>query len=116
MTTAATGPIRLGRASAAARAPTFLGEAGKALWRSLLAEYDLGTSGQLAQLLIACEQADVLDDVRAQIEADGRFIQSRFGQTVPHPAIEVGERASRLQLAAFRALELDFLDVAARRR
>ena len=109
MSSAELGPIDIRRRSVA-RAPSHLREPGRSLWKAILSEFELTSSAQLTQLLIAAEQQDLLEDCRAQLDEDGRFILNRFGQTIAHPAIEVQERASRLQLAALRALELDVHD------
>lgn len=85
--------------------PKHLGAAGRALWRSIVAEYELEPH-HLAVLEAACQARDRMDEAHAAIERDGAYLPGRFG-TKAHPALAV-ERDSRIaMLRCLRELGLD---------
>ena len=87
--------------------PKHLSRESKALWRDIVAEYELEDSAGLALLGQACEALDRVRSAQAQIEKDGELVADRFGQLKPHPLL-TSERDSRGQfLAALKALNLD---------
>ena len=75
------------------RPPRHLRAAGRALWRAVVAEFELN-SAELAVLARACEAADRADDARGIVDAEGLVAVGRYGQPVLHPAVDV-ERQSR---------------------
>jgi P27 family predicted phage terminase small subunit len=72
------------------KAPQGLHKAGQALWRAVLgdltADWEL-TVAELHVLGRACECADRIGDLEAQIEADGLTTTGSRGQVVLHPAV-----------------------------
>lgn len=87
--------------------PGHLGEAGRALWRSIQRDHDIADGAGLALLARACECADRLVAVRAQIAEDGLCVPGYKRQPRPHPLLATEAEAIRLQLAALRALGLE---------
>jgi P27 family predicted phage terminase small subunit len=86
-------------------APAQLGADGRRLWRAVIREYSL-EAHSLEQLAIACEAADRAAEARAAIEADGPYIDGRYGQR-QHPALAVERDARLRELRALRELGLD---------
>lgn len=82
------------------RAPRGLGVAGRRLWRSVTAVFDLAEH-EAAQLEEACRCRDRLVELREVIAIDGLMIDSSQGRRL-HPAI-AEERAQRLALARLLA-------------
>lgn len=91
------------------RAPANLGTAGRALWRSVTAEFDFGAT-ELAVLVAACRQADDIVLLEASISTDGATVVGSQGQPRLNAALtEV--RQARLALAKLLgALALPDLD------
>jgi P27 family predicted phage terminase small subunit len=86
-------------------APAHLSAEARAIWRSVLADYELEKRHE-AVLLIALEAFDRMREAQAAIAADGAYITGRFGKKA-HPALAV-ERDSRIAfLRAQRELGLD---------
>jgi len=84
--------------------PTDLGKAGKALWRSILADLDADWELDARELRLlgeACRTADELADLQAVLDKDGLTTAGSRGQTVVHPA--VGE-VRQLRLVLLRCL------------
>ena len=71
---------------------TTYGESGRALWRSVTADFDLN-EGELALLRSACLAADLIDELTAIIASEGPLVAS--GQV--HPAV-VERRQQQLLL------------------
>lgn len=61
------------------RAPSGLGTAGRALWRSVTAEFTFGAS-EMAVLTAACRQADDIVLLETSIAADGVTVLGSQGQ------------------------------------
>lgn len=89
-------------------APVHLGEHGRRLWRDLIADHGIDDAGGRAMLLRACEALDRLRQVQVQIATDGLTTKGYRGQVRPHPLLSVEAEQSRILLACFRALNLDF--------
>lgn len=87
--------------------PTSLSDAGKALWSSVVAKYDLRVD-ELAVLEAACKTADMIATLDKEWDALGKPFLTRgsMGQDVIHPLI--GERRAQqaAQAALFRQLKL----------
>lgn len=75
-------------------APKTFGKAGAALWRAILAEYDIRDSGGRAMLAQAAEAADRVAEFSAQIARDGTMLMTRHGPK-EHPLLkhELANRA-----------------------
>lgn len=101
-----TDPVRLLRSGR--REPTppaHLSRAAKAIWRRIVADYELEEHHR-AILGAALEARDRMYQARDAIDADGAYVEGRFGPKA-HPAIAV-ERDSRLaMIRALRELGLD---------
>ncbi len=86
-------------------APAHLTAEAKALWRSVLREYQL-EAHHVPVLQAACEAQDRMNEARCAIDRDGAYVEGRFGLKA-HPAIAV-ERDSRLAMVrCLRELGLD---------
>ena len=87
--------------------PVILGEAGLALWRSIMGEYGLTDLGGLSMLQQICAATDRAEDCRMQIERDGALIQTRSGLR-DHPLLrhELANRAFAVR--ALARLGLDY--------
>jgi P27 family predicted phage terminase small subunit len=86
-------------------APHHLSREARRFWRSVLAEYELETH-HLAILQAACEALDRTREARAAIEADGAYIDGRFGKKA-HPALAIERDSRTAMLRAIRELGLD---------
>jgi hypothetical protein len=73
---------------------------GKALWRSLTADYELGDH-ELSLLLQAARTVDLLDDLEAEIRSGGALVDSPQGRKANPAAVEA--RQQRLALARLLA-------------
>ena len=62
-----------------------MGPAGRQLWKSVLADFELGAHERL-MLLQACHVADVCDALQEVIAADGPMLADREGGPRTHPA------------------------------
>lgn len=80
--------------------PDHLGEAGNAYWHLVAAEYALGDD-DLTLLSSACEMLDRAESARQTITSGGLIVVDRFGQSKPHPAVDI-ERQSRLAFVRIR--------------
>lgn len=67
------------------RPPDGLRGPGRALWRSVVAEYDLFEQ-EIQTLLEACRSKDTLADLQAIVDADGLMVDSPQGRRM-HPAL-----------------------------
>lgn len=86
-------------------APRHLSTEAKALWRSIVREFELETH-HLSVLERACESLDRLRQAQAAVATDGAYVVGRFGPK-SHPALAI-ERDSRLAfLRCVRELGLD---------
>ena len=82
------------------RMPSGFKAAGKALWSSTIAEFELSDL-ELAQLEECCRTRDRIKDLDAAVLADGVMIPSSQGSRL-HPAIAEA-RSQRLALARILA-------------
>lgn len=86
-------------------APAHLRREGKALWRSVLAGFDL-EAHHLALLQAACEALGRTVEAREAIDRDGAYVVGRFGPKA-HPGLAV-EASSRIAMTRIlRELGLD---------
>jgi hypothetical protein len=83
----------------AAPAPKGIGKAGRALWRAVTGEYDLGEHERL-MLVEACRIADRLDRLHAEAESSEVTVTNHRGDLAPHPALV----EARLQAIALTRL------------
>lgn len=68
------------------RAPAGVGRAGRALWRAVLAEYDLSPP-ELQLLTEACHTADELDRLRRLVEEANPIVDGSRGQPRANPLL-----------------------------
>lgn len=73
-------------ASAKPRAPVGLGNAGRALWKATVGQYEL-TAHEQRLLGQACATLDTIAELDAQVDADGVMSTGSMGQQVLHPAV-----------------------------
>jgi P27 family predicted phage terminase small subunit len=97
-------PVRAAK-SGTATPPRHLSPAARKFWRSVLAAYELEVH-HLAILAAACEAMDRMAEARAAIEADGAYIDGRFGKKA-HPALAIERDSRTAMLRAIRELGLD---------
>lgn len=84
--------------------PTGLRRSGRALWRAVLADFEL-TEHETVVLREACRTADSLDGLQALLDAEGLMGQTSQGPRI-HPAL-VELRQQRITLARlFAALHI----------
>lgn len=75
--------------------PDGLAESGQALWRAVLADFDLDTHEQ-AMLRQACRLADVCDTLQGTLEAEGIMSTSSQGSRVHPAAVELRQQSLAL--------------------
>lgn len=66
--------------------PTGLSSAGRALWRSVVADFDLD-AWEASLLLAACRTADRLDALAAELADAPQVVENHRGDAVAHPLI-----------------------------
>jgi hypothetical protein len=85
------------------RAPEGLDTAGKRLWRSVTAEYELAAH-ELELLRQAAATADLIARAGAVLAGDDLTVEGSMGQPVGHPMIAVLADQRRLLASLFRAM------------
>jgi hypothetical protein len=95
-------PLRLVRPTDASddAPPRTLGNHGMNLWNRITSEYEITDAGGRELLVLACQQLDRAEALKAQIDAEGEIVQSRHGPK-DHPALR-----HELQARAFVAKTL----------
>lgn len=89
-----------------AKAPAHLREGTRRWWRTVTSTWAL-EEHHVRLLTAAAEAWDRLQEARERIAVDGAYIEDRFGQVRPHPALAI-ERDSRIAFARLvRELDLD---------
>lgn len=79
------------------RAPRGLSTRSRRFWNTITAEWSLDV--QYLELLRQCCQAmDRVDEARTVLEREGLTVVDRYGQTKPHPCVNV-ERDARIAVA-----------------
>ena len=86
-------------------APKTLGARGRNYWRRVTAEFALEPC-DLALLQAGCEQIERADSAREVISKDGVAVIDRFGQSKPHPLIDVERQAQMAFVRIIRELGL----------
>jgi len=97
------------------RAPESLDAAGKALWRSVLAAYELSPA-EMATLRQACRVVDVLARIDAHLADADLVVDGYAGQPRSHPLLSASADQRRVLDALFRSLCLPMPDEAEGRR
>lgn len=95
--------------SGAVREPKGLGEAGRELWRSVLADVAEGwrlDARDLALLEAACRAADRVQVLEDAVDADGLMVSGSTGQEVLHPAVSEARMQRQLMTALLAKVEL----------
>jgi hypothetical protein len=102
-------PLKLVTASSGTgpQPPRSLGQPGRNLWNSVMAEYDIQDSGGLELLAQACAGLDRAEALRTEIDRDGEVIRSR-GVIRSHPAIKDELAARAFVVRALARLGLNF--------
>src|SRR5262245_16781504 len=80
--------------------PRTLSHHGASLWNRIMCEYAITDAGGRELLVLACQQLDRAEALKAQIDAEGEIVQSRHGPR-DHPALR-----HELQARAFVAKTL----------
>lgn len=94
------------------RAPAKLGRHGRRLWRDVTDEFALDAAGCVL-LELACRHWDRVHAAEERIREDGPFVEDRFGQTKPHPGVNMARDASIAVARCLRELGVDGADVGA---
>lgn len=82
------------------RPPKHLAERGRTFWAHVASAFALEDS-DLPLLTAAAEMLDRAEQAKHKLAAEGMTAVDRFGQTKPHPAVEI-ERASLLAFVRIR--------------
>lgn len=88
--------------SAPAR-PRDLGAAGRKLWASILAAWEL-SEHELLILADACRQADRAAEARKLIDAEGITVDSGRAGLKPHPAVAIERNAQASVVTLLRSI------------
>ena len=85
-----------------------LGKHGTALWRSVMAEYQIIDSGGVEMLTAAAQQLDRAESLREQIDRDGEIIRTKAGLK-EHPGLrhELAARAFVVRTLARLGLDVE---------
>src|SRR5262245_37773528 len=90
--------------------PTTLGEAGTALWRSIMTEYRIEESGGLAMLEQACRAAERAKECSDIISADDSLISTKHGpKDQPRLRHELAARSFVVRTIARLGLDVEHL-------
>lgn len=108
--------ITLSNGARRPRAPVSLGPAGRAFWRSVLADYELSPA-EAELLRQACRVVDVLARLDAAIaDADDLMVEGSAGQMKTHPALAAAADQRRVLDVLLRSVALPMPEEAEGRR
>jgi len=91
---------------AAINAPSHL-KADTRAWYAQVCECYVLDPHHLRLLALCCEAWDRSQEARERLATDGSYFNDRFGQTRPHPAINVERESARTFARLLRELCLD---------
>jgi len=86
--------------------PAHLQSAGRALWTSTLADWQLDDA-DLVVLMSACENADRIAEIREALQADGLMLTDPSGRRRAHPLLAAEGQAYSVLLRAWNQLGLN---------
>jgi P27 family predicted phage terminase small subunit len=89
------------------RAPNGLSSEARALWRRVVAEYDLRDEAGLLLLRTALEAFGRMKEAQSIIKRDGPVVYDRFKQPKAHPLLTTERDSRAAMLHALKALNLD---------
>lgn len=95
--------------SVTARAPRDLDSAGRALWRSVLAEYDLSPA-ETETLRQACRVSDLLARIDSELTGADVAVAGSMGQVRSHPLLQASADQRRVLDSLLRSLALPMPD------
>jgi len=84
--------------------PADLGEAGRALWQRVCADFCFEDAASLATLAEACHALDLLELARGELRRDGVTFRDRWDQPRPNPAAQIVRDSRAGLLSCLRAL------------
>jgi hypothetical protein len=93
-------------APGAASVPSHLGDAGRELWTSVQASYEISDPGGLALLRAAAEASDRVASCRKMLDEEGEVIVIK-GIPRAHPAAAIERDARSALIRALKELHLD---------
>jgi len=87
--------------------PSHLEEPEQALFRQLIAEYQIDDAASISLLATAMEAHMRMRHARERIALDGEVVKNRFNELRAHPSVAVERDARDAYLRAMRALRLE---------
>ena len=87
--------------------PKGLSRSAQSWWSRLQSEFGIEDSGGLLVLLVAAESFDKVRQAESIVKTEGLTTTDRFGQSKPHPAVNIARDARAQMLAALKQLNLD---------
>jgi phage terminase small subunit len=103
---ASTVPHNLRWTTRLAPPPDHLDPEEQALFRQVIAEFQIDDSGSISLLVTAMECHQRCRRARERVDEDGETVLDRFRQLRPHPCIAIERDARDGYLRAMRALNL----------
>jgi phage terminase small subunit len=89
------------------RPPKGLSRAAQKWFARLQSEFGIEDAGGLLVLTAAAEAFDRTREAESMVKAEGLVTTDRFGQSKPHPAVNIARDARAQMLTALKALRLD---------
>jgi hypothetical protein len=97
------------------KTPESLDAAGRALWRSVLADYDL-SAAEVETLRQACRTVDTLARIDVELMDSDLVVEGHHGQPRAHPLLAASADQRRVLDSLFRSLALPLPDESVGRR
>ena len=89
------------------RPPKGLSRAAQKWFARLQSEFGIEDAGGLLVLTAAAEAFDRTREAESMVKAEGLVTTDRFGQSKPHPAVNIARDARAQMLSALKNLHLD---------
>jgi phage terminase small subunit len=88
-------------------APKYLSKEAQSLFIDTQTGWNISDSQGLTLLTSACKWLDVQRRAEKTLRREGMTVRDRFGQSRPHPCVEIARAASAELRACLKSLELD---------
>jgi hypothetical protein len=89
------------------KAPPGLQHPGRRFWKQVTGERDFTEGHDLARLFMAARCLDEIADDETTVQAEGRYVEDRFGQKKEHPAAAAIRANKMVFIKIIRELALD---------